>query len=87
MAIRLRKVDNILIALCAAETDEVDGDIYLDDNTHYALSMKFARDWEVSGQCADHNALAETQKLRDAKETLIKWLTKAGSTPKNNIKE
>lgn len=46
MAIRLRVVDGVTVALCAAKTDVCDGDIYLDDNAHYALMCKFAREWD-----------------------------------------
>ena len=74
MAIRLRVVEGTLIALCAAETDEVPGDVYLDDGQHYALAMKFARDWEMEWQGELDNRLAATQKLRDAEEELNRWL-------------
>jgi hypothetical protein len=46
MAIRIRTVDSILVALCAAETNEMPEDIYLDDNQHYALAAKFCHDWQ-----------------------------------------
>lgn len=49
MAIRIRKVDGHIIALCAAETDEKPGDLYLDDNVHHALSTKFGLDWYKEG--------------------------------------
>lgn len=76
MAIRIRTVDDTLIALCAAETDHQGGDLYLNDAAHYALAAKFAQDWQ--GQTVDWNypeyeALMATQKLRDAKEELAKW--------------
>lgn len=77
MAIRLREVGGIRIALCAAETDEAPGDVYLDDAVHYALAAKFARDWQgqlVDWRYLDHDAAAETQKLRDAEEELHRWL-------------
>ena len=79
MAIRLRRVEGILVALCAAETDPLPDDLYLDDGMHYALAAKFARDWR--GQTIDwvyeqEDRLAETQKVRDAKEELEKWLAK-----------
>jgi hypothetical protein len=45
MAIRLRKVDGVMVALCAAKTIEELGDIYLSDEEHYALARKFERDW------------------------------------------
>lgn len=50
MSIRLRKVNGILIALCAARSVEKDGDIYLDDNAHHALAEKFARDYNKEGR-------------------------------------
>ena len=77
MAIRIRKVEGVLVALCAAETDPKPSDLYLEDSTHYALAAKFARDWQgqlVDWKYEDHNRLAETQKLRDAEEELYKWL-------------
>ena len=45
MAIRLRKVGGVLIAICAARSVEKPGDIYLDDEAHHALGNKFARDY------------------------------------------
>lgn len=45
MAIRLRVVDGCLVALCAARSLPKDGDIYLDDNAHHALTTKFALDF------------------------------------------
>ena len=49
MAIRIRKIDNITIALCAAKTSPELGDIYLDDNIHHALSTKFGVDFKAEG--------------------------------------
>jgi hypothetical protein len=77
MAIRLRMVDGLMVALCAAETDPMQDDLYLDDAHHYALAAKFSRDW--SGQVAGWPYPAEwaamdTQKLRDAETELQKWL-------------
>lgn len=45
MAIRIREVNGILVALCAARSMPLPGDIYLDDGVHYALTNKFARDF------------------------------------------
>jgi hypothetical protein len=78
VAIRIRKVGDTLVALCAAETDALPGDIYLDDGAHYALAAKFAQDWQ--GQTVDwaypHEWSAmQTQKLRDAQTELMKWLS------------
>lgn len=47
MAIRIREIGGTLVALCAARTVEQEGDIYLHDGIHHALSMKFWRDWAV----------------------------------------
>lgn len=77
MAIRLREVDGTLIALCAAETDPMPGDLYLDDGQHYALAAKFWRDYQGQTICfssEEDDRLAATQKIRDAKIELTKWL-------------
>jgi hypothetical protein len=76
MAIRIRKVDGITVALCAVETDALPGDLYLDDASHYALAAKFAQDWNGQtvnwGYPPEWKAMA-SQKLRDAREELVKW--------------
>jgi hypothetical protein len=69
MSIRIRTVDGVRVALCAYETDAMPGDVYLDDNDHYALAAKFRLDWV--GQVNDIRypvewLAMETQKLRDA---------------------
>lgn len=45
MAIRIRKINGCTIALCAACTQPKEGDLYLDDSVHHALSTKFGLDW------------------------------------------
>ena len=45
MAIRIRVVDGVMVALCAARSVPKEGDVYLDDAMHYALSTKFALDF------------------------------------------
>lgn len=79
MAIRLRRVTMpdgpVLVALCAAETDPMDGDVYLDDDQHYALAAKFAYDWfreTVNWLYPEQWAAMETQKCRDAREQLTR---------------
>lgn len=81
MAIRLRTIDGTHVALCAAETDPVPGDVYLDDVAHYALAAKFAQDWQ--GRSVDWSYPVEwtamaTQKLRDAETELKAWLAAQG---------
>ena len=49
MSIRIRVVNGTTVALCAAISEEKEGDIYLDDNVHYALSTKFGLDFESIG--------------------------------------
>ena len=46
MAIRLRMVDGVRVALCAAKTRHEEDDIYLDDGWHYAISQKYWRDYD-----------------------------------------
>jgi hypothetical protein len=85
MAIRLRRIEGCLVALCAAETDAEPGDRYLDDEEHYALAAKFARDWRgrsIDWDCPDHDALAETAKRRDAVDELRKWLAANEADPR-----
>ena len=78
MAIRLRTINGFRIALCAAETDALPDDVYLDDGEHYALAAKFALDWRDPPhwgvEYPEHWAVMATQKLRDAKTELMKWL-------------
>lgn len=51
MSIRLRVVaaTGATIALCAARTTHMPGDLYLDDVQHEALAKKFVRDGGWSG--------------------------------------
>jgi len=49
MAIRIRKVNEKLVALCAAESSPEPNDLYLDDNVHHALSEKFTADFKEMG--------------------------------------
>ena len=77
MSIRLRTVDGILVALCAVETELKADDIYLDDAQHYALAAKFAHDWRgqiINWEHPEEWKRMESQKRRDAKEDITKWL-------------
>lgn len=49
MAIRLRTVNGILVAICAARSVEKPGDVYLDDAQHHALAEKFMEDFQSEG--------------------------------------
>ena len=81
MAIRLRTVEldgeRVRVALCAAETDPEPGDVYLDDGDHYAIAAKYAQDRQgetITTTYPMEWAAMATQKKRDAKEELDKWL-------------
>ncbi len=50
MAIRIRQIKGHAVALCAAKTKAKEGDIYLDDDAHHALTTKFAVDWVSEGR-------------------------------------
>ena len=47
MSIRLRTINGIRVALCAAKTKAQLRDTYLDDGDHYALARKFSVDYEI----------------------------------------
>lgn len=49
MAIRIRNIDGHTVALNARLTKEQDGDLYLDDAAHHALSTKFGVDFNGMG--------------------------------------
>lgn len=57
MAIRIRKVQGRIVALCAAKTVPEPEDIYLDDAAHHALTTKFGLDFQSEGFMED--ALAD----------------------------
>jgi len=79
MAIRIRKVNGVTVALCAVETDAKRGDLYLDDGAHHALSTKFGLDFKSMGFLKESHAdpaLVEImldEKLRDAKHEIERW--------------
>lgn len=49
MSIRIRVVDGVMVALCAARSVEKPGDVYLDDAHHHALAEKFREDFTSEG--------------------------------------
>lgn len=55
MAIRIRKVNSKYVALCAAKSEAEEGDIYLNDGMHTALSDKFTKDFESMGFLTPQN--------------------------------
>lgn len=63
MAIRIRKINGTTVALCAAKTAAIKGDIYLDDSAHHALSTKFGIDWVSEGRLVKDLADKEIKEL------------------------
>ena len=53
MSIRIREINGHTVALCAAKTEAKEGDIYLDDGVHHALTTKFGVDWVSEGRFDD----------------------------------
>ena len=49
MAIRIRSKGKGYVALCAAESEPRDGDLYINDGQHTALSKKFEADFKKMG--------------------------------------
>ena len=86
MAIRIRTINGITIALCAVESDPKEGDLYLHDGIHHALSTKFGLDFYSEGFLKNPMAdevlieLMEKEKVRDAKETLEEWIKENEAT-------
>ena len=58
MSIRIRTVNGVRVALCAARSVEKPSDLHLDDADHHALAEKFAEDFQSEGY--------NTQPLDDA---------------------
>jgi hypothetical protein len=84
MAIRIRRVNGVTVALCAVESDPMPGDTYLDDGAHYALAAKFCRDWQgesVTWSYPEEWAAMDTQKCRCAFEEVERW--QAGQAAKH----
>jgi len=78
MSIRIREIEGETVALCAAKTKSQEGDIYLDDNAHHAISTKFAVDFESEGFYA-----GPVDEL--VKELMLKEES-TSPTPQENIK-
>ena len=53
MSIRIRAINGYVVALCAAKTEAKEGDIYLGDGAHHALTTKFGVDWVSEGRLKD----------------------------------
>lgn len=81
MSIRLRNVPGIgLVAICAARSIPKPGDIYLDDNAHQALSIKFVLDYASMGFLSERAAglhadspTARTMEREESNNTNRDW--------------
>lgn len=49
MSIRIRTINGVRVALCAARSVAKEGDTYLSDDDHHALAQKFMRDFLEEG--------------------------------------
>lgn len=65
MAIRIREVDGVTVAICAARSVEKPGDVYLDDGVHQALSAKFHADLLSATDWPEH-AIMEREESDNA---------------------
>lgn len=55
MAIRIRRVDGVLVALCAAKTEPMKGDQYIDDEVDHAIRIKLDLDLEAEAVLPEYN--------------------------------
>lgn len=72
MAIRIRNIDGKTIAICAARSIAKEGDLYLDDDIHHALAIKFFDDYSSSGfikQKFIHSEKYEEELLMEQEES------------------
>jgi len=83
MAIRIRRVNGVLIAICAAKSIPKEGDVYLDDAQHEALSAKFRRDYhEMFNITIYGNENAELVEQEESNNKNAEWWNK---TYKENL--
>jgi hypothetical protein len=65
VSIRIRVVDGVTVALCAARSIAKAGDVYLDDAQHLALAIKFAGDFVSSGQMPEESQAHAALRARE----------------------
>ena len=64
MAIRIRSTGSGYIALCAAKSKALNGDIYLNDGIHTALTTKFRKDFISEGLIFPPSEITEEEIVR-----------------------
>lgn len=80
MAIRLRvTADAGLIAICAARSVPMPGDVYLDDGQHYALASKFWLDYPQLGITPSAEVVAATDREESNNANRDAWEREYGS--------
>lgn len=93
MAIRIRVIDGRTVALCAVETEAKLDDLYLNDSVDHALRVKFVRDYKSEGidlndiNYPEDDAIAESQKIRDALTELDKWFDRVKTQSMTRMQE
>lgn len=68
VSIRIRTVNGVRVALCAARSVAKPGDVYLDDADHHALMSKFTEDLQFEG-LVDASVNVDNQEIREAEES------------------
>ena len=76
MAIRIRKVGETIVAICAALSEAKEGDIYLNDSVHHALVTKFGLDWQSMGFTKDSLADERLIPIMKKEEFKKQWVIK-----------
>lgn len=64
MAIRIRTVDGVRVAICAARSVPKWGDVYLNDGDHHALSVKFDLDFVSMYFLKEKSCYADSEEAR-----------------------
>ncbi len=69
MAIRIRVIDGVKVALCAARSMAKEGDVYLDDGEHHALYVKFDLDFASEGKSEAIYRNSEESRIMEQEES------------------
>lgn len=74
MAIRLRRCLGVgWVALCAARSVAKEGDVYLDDDAHMALTRKFWQDYPAAGVAVEPNVAVVTEYEESHNQNRDEW--------------
>lgn len=78
MAIRLRSIDGVLVAVCAARSVAKPGDVYLDDGQHMALARKFWLDYPDCGVVVEPEIAVLTEREESSNPGRTWWDSQYG---------